>query len=437
MATTIAGSLLAFAALSGSALAAGVGYRLGAVRELSARCGGQNAEVEAASDPAGGYVYADWIGCGGIGFARSSDGGAHFGKAVKLPGSGPLAWDPAVSVASSGTIYAAFMVMKGTKSVPVVVASFNHGRSFQQRTVLSSPRPYNWGDRVFIAAGPAGRVYLTWDYGPSSGNVRLACPADGSCAITTGEVNAVMQVSTDGARSFGPMIHLSPGFPASGGESAPIVVTSSGRVDVLYAGSRVGRGNGFPLAAAHSYFTSSADGGRSWSRPVEVGGSAGAISSQEWWIDGAISDDAAGNLYATWDTQRPHGDVGWLSYSTDGGVTWSHPIRATPDHAKVPHIVESAGGPPGIAYVGWLTIRRPWGYAEFLRTFSIGRGWLSAPRRVSQRFGSPRIWPGDTFGIADTSATALVLSWGSATLSTHRQSEIFAAPVSLVLPPGP
>jgi hypothetical protein len=53
-------------------------------------------------------------------------------------------------------------------------------------------------------------------------------------------------------------------------------------------------------------------------------------------IDGDISIDSAGNLYATWDTQGtgPDGsanDIGWLSYSTDAGATWSAPVQAPAD----------------------------------------------------------------------------------------------------------
>ena len=158
------------------------------------------------------------------------------------------------------------------------------------------------------------------------------------------------------------------------------------------------------------------------------------MSAGEWWIDGAIGIDAAGTLYATWDTQSRRDDIGWLSYSRNHGANWSKPIRVTPDSAKVPHIVEVAGGPAGIAYVAWLTNRRPYGYAEYLRTFSVTSGWLSAPRQISRRFGNPRVWPGDTFGITTISPTDLELSWGSAVRSTHGNSEIFAIPVSVGLP---
>jgi hypothetical protein len=65
----------AFAASSGT----------GPVTDVSSACTGQNAEVEQAVAPTH-YVYEAWIGCGGEGFARSVDGGAH--------GSGPVTPGP-------------------------------------------------------------------------------------------------------------------------------------------------------------------------------------------------------------------------------------------------------------------------------------------------------------------------------------------------------
>jgi hypothetical protein len=75
------------------------------------------------------------------------------------------------------------------------------------------------------------------------------------------------------------------------------------------------------MKPAHSYFTSSADGGKTWSAPVRVGPRRLTMSLAEWWIDGAIGSDSAGNLYITWDSQTGKRDIGWLSYSTDHGRT--------------------------------------------------------------------------------------------------------------------
>jgi hypothetical protein len=185
------------------------------------------------------------------------------------------------------------------------------------------------------------------------------------------------------------------------------------------------------MAPAYTYFTSSADGGRTWSAPVQVGPSAGTMSLAEWWIDGAIGADTAGNLYITWDTQGTSTDVGWLSYSVNHGRTWSAPIRVTPDNDDATHIVQVAGSAPGVAYVGWLADNSPRGYALYLRTFSIGHGWVAGPRVISRQFGNPGIWPGDTFGISVWAGNprALTLSWGGA-VGGSADSEIFAAPVA-------
>src|SRR5207302_11402141 len=68
--------------------------------------------------------------------------------------------------------------------------------------------------------------------------------------------------------------------------------------------------------------------------------------------------DAAGTLYATWDTQGTNSDgtandIGWLSWSTDHGQHWSSPVQATSDTLNFPHIMEVTGAGSGVAYVAW------------------------------------------------------------------------------------
>src|SRR5271169_3732010 len=97
------------------------------------RCAGSSSEVEEAFAPPS-YVYAEWIGCGGIGFARSADSGRHFGAAMTVPGSRGFSWDPAITVAADGTVYAAFMHSAGqgghASNYPVVAVSRDHGATF-------------------------------------------------------------------------------------------------------------------------------------------------------------------------------------------------------------------------------------------------------------------------------------------------------------------
>jgi hypothetical protein len=417
-------------------------YQVGPITDVST-CGGQNAEVEQAVDAKLGYIYEEWMGCKGIAVARSADGGRTWNAPVSVPGtvgSNVNTWDPAIAVAPDGTVYASFMLSRGGQYYPVVDASFDHGATFTQSSSLIPPDPKNWGDRDFIAVGPDGTVYLTWDYGPERTSITYICASNGSCAFATGDLNVVMQKSTDGGKTWSKMSYVSPGFPASGGDSAPLVVEPNGRIDVLYQGYQITNTTAYTMNPAYSYFTSSTDGGATWSKPVAVGAQAGTMSLSEWWIDGDIGIDVAGDLYATWDTQgtNPDGsanDIGWLSYSTDHGARWSTPIQAPPDRLNVPHIMEVTGGGSGIAYVSWLSDSNPAGYALFLRAFSVTRGWLSGPAQISTHYGSAAVWPGDTTGLSTLSPTDIVASWGSdyPDLSGN-QAEIYAANVAATLP---
>jgi hypothetical protein len=293
---------------------------------------------------------------------------------------------------------------------------------------LIPPDKKNWGDRDFIAVGPDGSVYVTWDYGPSAATLTFLCASNGSCGYATGQLNVVMQRSTDGGKTFGRMTYVSPGFPASGGDSAPMVIEPNGRIDVLYQDYPVTNTTTYALDPAHEYFTSSTDGGATWSTPVEIGPDSGTMSLSEWWIDGDIGIDTAGDLYAVWDTQSDTNDIGWLSFSTDQGATWSTPVQVPPDQLNVPHVMEVTGGGPGVAYVSYFSGASPNGYADNLRAFSI-TGGFGDPVQVSPEYGDTNVWPGDTFGISTLSPSYLVLSWGSATASTGDVPEIFAAPV--------
>jgi hypothetical protein len=415
------------------ALAAGPGRGPGAspVQDVSRACVGQNSEVETAT-AAPAYVYDLWIGCSGIGFARSADGGRQFDRAIQVRGSGVgPTWDPSIAVAPDGTVYAAYMRQDHGYMRPVVAASFDHGQKFTQVVAVRPPVTGNWGDRDFIAVSPRGTLYLTWDYGPSAAKVKLDCSSGGSCAFKDGDVNSVIQRSSSGGRSWGPITPVGPRFPRNGGYSAPLVVQHDGRVDVLSWGHRVGPGPLDKLYPGHEVFTSSATG-RTWPRhPRELWPGNGAIALPTWWIDGDLAIDAGGTLYATWDTQGTRGDIGWLTWSADGGRNWSRPVRVTPGRNHAVHIVEAAGGSPGIAYVGWQTDAPKPGYATYLRPYSIHRGWLGPAIKISPRAGNRRIWPGDTFGIALLpGGKRLALAWGSA-IGRHRTSAIYGTVVTV------
>ena len=435
----VAFALVALSVLAacGGAASATTGAR---VVRLS-HCPGQNAEVEQAVG--GRYVYEVWIGCGHrIGFARSVDGGRTFGRSKAMPdsflGSRPHAWDPALAVAPNGVVYVSFMVhaavaaRKATVNelTPVVAVSQNHGRSFVRVTHLPVPTPTtprgNFGDRDFIAVGRDGTVYVTWDYAPRADTVKIRCLPGASCVFAGGDFNAVLQKSSDGGRTWTRPTPISPGFPLGGVFSAPVVAQPDGTLDVLLW-QHPTNPNTLAISPGRELFTRSTDGGTTWSHPVAVGPRAGTIPLDTWWIDGALAVDPAGNLYASWDTGRGSRDTGWLAWSKNGGSVWSTPVKVASSGSE--NLMEVAPAGRGQVYVAWQTPVRRKGYATFLRRFSLGQGWAGPARTISKRYGNAGIWPGDTFGLSQRGASA-ILSWGSA-IGRRTRSEIYSSAVQL------
>jgi hypothetical protein len=421
---------------------ASVTYSVGPISDVSTGCPGTG-DISEAVDPTREYVYQEFEGCDhdyGIGFARSIDGGDSYTRPMALPDSGG-GWDPWLAVAPDGTLYAGFMNTNDDRTYPVIDVSHDYGLTFQIEQSLRPAHSHNWGDADYLAVGSNGTLYVAWGYGPSNSEVKSKCSPTGSCWATNGDLNVVVQSSTNDAQTFTPMSVVNSGYPDGGADQGDVTVAPDGAIDVLFQGYAVVNRRTLELAHGHEYFSTSADGGKTWSAPIEVGASAGQMAINEWWNDLSIATDSSGDLYASWDTQgkieSQKTDIGWVSFSNDGGKEWSAPVQATPDQKDVPHIMEVAGARSGEAYVAWLSSSDPRGYALYLRTFSVGAddgagGWLSDAVRISRKFGNPNDFPGDTFGIATFSLKALVISWGSAIPGSAGNSSVFAAPVRVL-----
>jgi hypothetical protein len=123
---------------------------------------------------------------------------------------------------------------------------------------------------------------------------------------------------------------------------------------------------------------------------------------------GRVGVDPGGDVYAAWDTQTATSDTGWLAWSSNGGQTWSTPLSVTSGSTE--RLIEVAAAGTGNVYVGWQTPTK--GYATYLRRLAVGQGWTGSTHKISHKYGSSGIWPGDTFGLSTRGNTAIV-SWGS------------------------
>src|SRR2546428_11415549 len=116
------------------ATASGVAFTESPIAEVSQACdSGQNAEVEQAVDAALGYVYETWMGCQGIAFARSTDGGLTIDTPLHVPeslGSNVTPLDPAVAFGPDGDGDAALMLAKASPRYPCIPAAFDPRSTF-------------------------------------------------------------------------------------------------------------------------------------------------------------------------------------------------------------------------------------------------------------------------------------------------------------------
>jgi hypothetical protein len=398
--------------------------------------GDGNAEVESAVDPTNGYIYEEWIGCNGIGFSRSTDGGATFSAPITLLGSDDssqdFSWDPALAVSENGTVYAAFMHSSSGSSLnggrPVVAISYDHGATFSKAINVSTFSNMEFSDRDFIAVSQNGTIYVTWDYGPNGSFVSTVCPLGGSCYFTKGDFNIVISRSTDGGLTWSAPVPVSPNYPNGGAVSGPLIVEPNGQIDVLYEDYAIGANH--TLEQGYNYFTSSNDGGSTWGNGTIVGAGEGRhLSNTEWWIDGDLSRDRSGTLYASFDTPNSTSEDAWLTYSNNDGKNWSNPIELNQGISPTLNIMPGVAGANSSVYVAWMANDNR-GWHTYFQEYSNQGVRLSGPIIVSNLVGVNNVWGGDTLGISSLNNNGVSLSWGYGVGGSSRasaMSQIFSS----------
>ena len=379
-----------------------------------------NAEVIQARDPVTGFIYDAWIATDGIEFSRSIDGGLTFSTPFVVPGSienaTQLSWDPAVAVSQNGTVYVSFMHEYNASvypwgGVPVVSISYNHGESFNGFHNVSSPNYNGFGDRDFLGVSPHGTIYVTWNYAPYKSLIGIATTPGGSGFYTSGDFNIVFSSSSNCGRTWSTPVNLTPDYPYAGGVEAPMVVQPSGQIDVVY--TNYNTTSDHSLGPGYEYFTSSDNGGKTWTHPMLLGGYQYKLSNLNWWIDPTISYGGYGTIYIGFDYQVGNLDVPVLVYSHDGGRIWSQPSVLAKPEPMVPHImVTVAAASPETAYVTWMTHTNYSGWSIVLAKYNSGSGRISGQETISQNFGIVSTWGGDTTGLSYLGGNTLQVSWG-------------------------
>lgn len=286
---------------------------------------GRQAEVALATGP-NGLAIAGWMDerservCA---FSVSTDAGETWSENYSIAlTTGSFVGDPAVAIDGGGTLYAVCMEY-GLEQIRMMTSSDDGVTWSENRAIQSAP------DKPWAGGGIAeGEVFVSW-LGQNAGIKRSL---DGG-------------VTWEPTQPLGNIIH-----------GTDIVTSTTGLVHVPY---------NLDSNRNQLRYLRSTDGGESWEdfRDLlpDMGSFCFNCTPRQHPIVGAAADPTGEIVAITWSSQMPGGqsqeDV-WLLYSSDGGDTWTDPIRVndndTTSRQFQPWVAVDAHGR---VHVAWTDLR--------------------------------------------------------------------------------
>lgn len=302
----------------------------------------------------------------------SFDGGKTWGE-VALPFSKCVpgginyerASDPWVSFGPDGTLYSISISFNQSNNDNAVAAATSQdgGKTWQNVNILKADQTYQYfNDKESITADPvkAGVAYAVWD--------RLESPTNNPYAVAhsyayTGPT--WFAKTTDGGKTWSKakiIVNTGQNNQTIGNQ---IVVDP--RTGTLYDFFDYIVSTGPNNEDQHGYnvaFIKSTDGGETWTEPHIINSmnvvnvtdpNTGAPLRTGDIIPEPAIDPQTGNLYVVWQDGRfsngQHADIA-ISSSTDGGQTWSKPVRVnTPSKGAFnPSVRINSHGVVGVTY---------------------------------------------------------------------------------------
>jgi hypothetical protein len=273
-------------------------------------------------------------------FSRSTDGGLTFSPPLNVSHDPDSSAAPQIATDSAGNIFVAWESDSGvlgvlfsrsvdggvTFSAPLMVST-NTGGSISPRLAVDLAGNVNfvWEDDIlsssdisFSRSQDHGQTFsspksLAHNVGNSNsaqinvdltGNINVVWEND-----SPGNFDVFFTRSIDGGLNFSPLANLS-NSPGSA-SSAQIATDPAGNINVIWVD------NTPPSSSTDVYFTRSANGGASFSAPINISNNTGFSTGP------SLAVDAGGNVHVAWQDTTPGNREIFFSRSTDSGATFA------------------------------------------------------------------------------------------------------------------
>jgi hypothetical protein len=256
-------------------------------------------------------LYVSWMqGRHDIVVGRSQDFGRTWTFAI-AEHSPEIIIDKPVLAVRGANVYVSF----NHEQTLLVAASHDYGQNFSSAVLNPGAEP-GWSLAAGATVDPIGNVYFSWTAYPQTN-------------IFTRPVEVFVSRSVDGGRNWSTtpidVSSAAPGCAAqlcSAGFLASQMALASDDAGIIYALWNSGSVAGGPQRI---YFSSSTNGGQSWSAKVDVSDSRSGVEH----CFPAVTAGSAGDVRIAWmDTRKAdrQGHPLWNTFyraSTNGGATWS------------------------------------------------------------------------------------------------------------------
>lgn len=309
--------------------------------------------------------------------AATIDGGRTFAAPVNIADERGGDY-PGLAVDGDGTVHAVVWTRTGTfpllaADAPVPPKQIVYSRSTDSGKTWSKPVDIDPGNQTtfrppVLAADPkSNNLYMAWHSHAEVNNTGTSFQ---------GDLNVFLRASTDGGRTWSERKVLNDDTNKANQFEPGISVAPNGRVDVAWfdfrnspTGPAVARGQDDERGSSDNFYTSSADGGRTWTKNVQVTDRS-SDRSVGVWSNGFSSRFNMGvassndSVFFAWQDSR-NGTRETQSEDVYTSSVHFEDLARSSDPAGVPSwLILGAGLAGGMAFsifVAWALARRPSG----------------------------------------------------------------------------